>query len=242
MDEDGEAYDAGRRRDLISKLLRAQSVEGEEPTAAILLERMCLAATDQLGVAGASVALMTDEGSLGVMAGSDERSTGVDEAQFTLGEGPSFEAIALRRPVLTPDLSASEAEPWPVYRGAALEAGVRAVFVFPLHVGAAAFGALSIHLDQPAPFVGERLSMALTFAVVATQILLDGSTEAEAESMLDYRSEIYQAQGMTTVGTDFSLSDALSQMRAHAFAEGLTLADVAQLIVAGELSLGVTDR
>jgi hypothetical protein len=84
------------------------------------------------------------------------------------------------------------------------------------------------------------VSLALTFADLATELLLQGPGDGQALGLnerlmeaFDRRSEIYQAQGMVMVDREVTLAEALSLMRAEAFARGLALIDVAREILAG---------
>ena len=83
---------------------------------------------------------------------------------------------------------------------------MRAVFAFPLHVGAASFGVLDVYAEQPGSLSVEQEAMALTFAQIATEILLDGDLttpdgqlDPGLSTALDGRAEIHQAQGMVVV-------------------------------------------
>ena len=89
-----------------------------------------------------------------------------------------------------------------------------------------------------------RTARCLALSDLATDALLagsdartDGRLDPDLESALDFRSEIYQAQGMVmvTLGTD--LSDALARMRAHAFQTERTLLEVSVEILEGRLVL-----
>ena len=51
--------------------------------------------------------------------------------------------------------------------------------------------------------------------------------------MVDPRAEVHQAQGMVMVDLGVDLADALVRMRAHAFAVGIPLIDLARAIIAG---------
>ena len=90
-----------------------------------------------------------------------------------MGEGPCLAAFASRRPVLVPNLSEAATTTWPGYGPAAHDHGVRAVFAFPLQVGAARLGALDVYRDQPGALSAWALSRALTYADVAMQTVLD---------------------------------------------------------------------
>lgn len=210
-----------------------------------LLGRLCRAASRDLGVMGAAVQLMSGGGSEGVAAASDDRCRGAAELQFTVGEGPCHDAFAARRPVLTPDLATSNAQRWPGYTSAALEAGVCAVFAFPMQVGGAGLGVLDIFADHPGSLDQNRLALALTYARVATEIMVDGEmTRPDGDldrglaNALDSRAEIHQAQGMMMVSLGATLSEALVLMRGHAFAHGRPLIELAKEIISGRGHLG----
>ena len=131
---------------------------------------------------------------------------------------------------------------WPVYSPAVCDAGVRAVFAFPLQVGAGRLGVLDVFRARPGPLSADELRQALTFAEVAVTTLLDGQSAAAPgtaadglDEAMDSRVEVFQAQGMVMVQLGIPISDALARMRAHAYAESRPLAEVARDIVARRL-------
>jgi hypothetical protein len=126
---------------------------------------------------------------------------------------------------------------------------VQGVFAFPLHIGAATFGVLNIYVADAGQLEYQQLTMALTFAEIATELLLnedatpeDGRLHLGVETVLNYRAEIYQAQGAVMVGLGVTLAEALVRMRAYAFANDQTLAELASLIMSGAVDLGAEDR
>ena len=227
-----------RYSDARARILREDA--GGHEGAAGLLHGLCRNLTSTLGVMGAAVNLMSAAGSDGVAAASDDRCRDVDELQFTTGEGPCHAAFAARRPVLTPDLRAAAVRQWPGYASAALASGVGAVFAFPMHIGGVGFGVLDVYTDRPGSMRAEQVIMALTYAQIATEIMLDGDlTTADGDlepglsTALDYRAEIHQAQGMVIVDLDVGASEALARMRAHAFAHNRPLIELTRDIIGG---------
>jgi hypothetical protein len=116
---------------------------------------------------------------------------------------------------------------------------VRAVFAFPLQVGAARLGMMDVFRGETGTLTADDLAMALTFAEVAVMTLLDGQERAQPGAdgdglggVLGSRTETFQAQGMVMVQVGSNLTDAMARMRAHAFAENRSLRDVAADIVA----------
>ena len=142
-----------------------------------------------------------------------------------------------------PDLADGAMARWPVYAPAAHDGGVRAVFAFPLQVGAARLGVLDVFRARPGRCRPTNCAQALTFADVAVTTLLDGQDARRArarpptglDEAMDYRAELFQAQGMVMVQLGVTLAEALARMRAYAYAENRRLGDVARDIVARRL-------
>ncbi|GLW29360.1 GAF and ANTAR domain-containing protein [Actinoplanes regularis] len=209
-----------------------------------LLQRVCRAAVGALSACGAGISVMTADGTRGVSAASDPVSERIEELQFVLGEGPCLDAFASRRPVLTIDLSAAATYQWPVYAPAAQDGGVRAVFAFPLQVGAVRLGVIDIFRDRVGPLTDEELRTALGFAEVTVEALLDRQAnghfrdgDGAAVLAVGRRAELFQAQGMVMVQLGVSIGEALARIRAYAYAENLSLDDVARDVVNRRLRL-----
>ena len=133
---------------------------------------------------------------------------------------------------------------WPGYGAAAHAAGVGAIFVFPLQVGAARFGLLTVYDERPRALTREELERCLAFASLATELLIDGPgasvdghLDPDLLNALDLRTEVYQAQGMVMVQLDITLNAALARMRARAFSLGVDLGQLSADIVAGRTEL-----
>jgi len=206
------------------------------------LRQLCGATVRALSASGAGVSVLAEDGARGVAAASDPASERIEELQFVLGEGPCTDAFASRRPVLVPDLTDGAARRWPAYTPAAHDEGVRAVFAFPLQVGAARLGVLDVFRARPGPLSGEQLRQAFTFADLAVRALLDaqddaipGSAADGLDAAIEHSPELFQAQGMVMVQLGVSLAEALVRIRAYTYAENLRLDDVARDIVARRL-------
>ena len=216
----------------------------DEPHVAGSLQRLCRAAARVLPASGAGVSVMSREGVPVTTAASDPTSAAVEELQFTVGEGPCLEAYSARRSVLVPDLDEDGGTRWPGYALAARDHGVRAVFAFALQVGAARLGVLDVYRGTSGVLSARSLRAALTFAQVAVEMLLDAQQRAvqddRAPSLDDALStgfELYQAQGMVMYQLDITLGEAMSRVRAYAFAHDQRLADVASGIVSRRIVL-----
>jgi hypothetical protein len=210
---------------------------------AVSAAHVCAACVAAAGVDGAAVWLATTTDRRALVHASDQVAVRLDDVQFTLGEGPCVDAWTGGGPVLVPDLdSADAAVRWPVYAPAAVAAGARALFAFPLQVGAIRVGTLDLYRAKPGSLSGEQLSYALAGSFAALSVVLaathpapQGTDEAEGIWPFDGLgvgwTEVYQATGMVAVQLGIGLQEALVRLRARAFASGLPLAEVARLVV-----------
>jgi len=130
------------------------------------------------------------------------------------------------------------------FAAASVEAGVCAIFAFPLALGAAKFGVLTMFKDTAGRLDGATTAACLALAETATHGLLnsadgqhDGGIDPELSDRLEFRTEIHQAQGMLMVVLRTDLTDALARMRAHGFATGRPLLEVAVDILEGRSEL-----
>jgi hypothetical protein len=206
-----------------------------------LLERVCTDAARALSASGVGVSLMASDGVHGMAAASDPDTARIEELQFTFGEGPCIDAVAAGRPVLVPDLADGAMSRWPGYTFAVLDAGVRAVFAFPLQVGAARLGVLVVFRALSGAMSRPELGQALTVADQVVTTLRDGQEQTteidELDEAFEHRAALFQAQGMVMVQLGISLAEALARIRAHAYATDRPLSEMAADIVARRLRL-----
>jgi hypothetical protein len=205
--------------------------------------RLCAECLSVLPVSGVALALMSEAGPSGVvLAATDARARQLEELQFALDEGPCVEASRGDHPVLHPELTASGSVRWPRYGAAALDAGVHAIFAFPLQVGAIRIGVLDLYRDTPGHLTAVELADGVAFADAATVLLLylqdhpgpDGEPTA-LTGPIDSRAEVHQATGMITAQLGVSLAEALLRLRAHAYDSGQSVTDVAADVVSRRL-------
>jgi hypothetical protein len=215
---------------------------GEQVT---LPARLCAECLSGLPVSGVGVALMTADGPSGVvLAATDGRARQLEELQFALGEGPCVEASGSGRPVLRSDLAAAGSARRPRFGAAALDAGVHAIFAFPLRVGAIRVGVLDLYRDTPGPLTALDLADALAFADAATIVVLhlqDHDVNTALSGPIDSQAEVHQATGMITIQLGINLDEALLRLRAHAYATGQTVSTVAADVVNRRLHFDDSD-
>jgi hypothetical protein len=201
-------------------------------------KRLCVVGADITHLTGAGIMLMSGDIPRGSVCTSNEASALIEQLQFELGEGPCVDAHRHHRPVLEEDLAKPARVRWPAFTQPALAAGVRAVFGFPMQVGAARLGALNLYRDAPGQLTDDQHSDALVMSSVASEIVLllqagaaPGQLAAELEAGADFQYVVHQAAGMIAAQLEVSIAEALIRLRAYAFGNDRPLAAVAQDIV-----------
>jgi hypothetical protein len=204
--------------------------------------RLCEVGAEVTGMSGSGIMLMSGDIPRGSLCTTNKVSALIEDLQYTLGEGPCVDAYHQDRPVLEPDLAAPATLRWVAFRGPALDAGARAVFGFPLQVGAVRLGALNLYRDRPGPLTDHHHADALVMAGIAAQAVLvlqadapPGKLAAALDASADFHYVVHQAAGMVAAQLDVSVAQALIRLRAYAFGNNRPLAEVARDVVAREL-------
>jgi hypothetical protein len=166
---------------------------------------------------------------------SDPWAAGLDEAQFTTGEGPGVDAHRLGSPILVPGLFADMAR-WPAFSDAAITAGAAAIFAFPLQTGAIRLGTVTLYRRRsgglPRPESADAVVLAdyVTHAVLADMALAELAGGEWAPPNESYH-QVSIATGMLAARLHITLPQAFARLQARAFAEGRSLREVADDLV-----------
>lgn len=199
---------------------------------------MCSAATNALRVTGASIVLMSAGGNPGSIFASAPMVENLEGVQFTLGVGPTAEAYRWGVPVIETDLAGGRPQRWMGFVGPAADAGIGAVFSFPLQIGAASIGVLTLYQGHRGPLGDDTYADAMVLAGILTRAILAmqaGASEDVVAAGLcpasSSNAEIHQASGMVSVQLDIGVGEALGRLRARAFVEGRTVDEVAIEVV-----------
>lgn len=201
-------------------------------------------------VTGASVSVLAGSSGQTTMCSSDATSALLDEMQFDLGEGPCWQALATRLPVLAPRVQIEENTEWPVFsqtlRSDPRNANVHAMYAFPLAVGSLDIGAVDLYSTKSGDLTTSQVSNVLELAgltawQVLRRILTDGAhgTEEEDSTGAGSRREVHQATGMVLAQMNINAADAALLLRAHAFSTGRSVREVASDVVARRIDFSI---
>jgi hypothetical protein len=188
--------------------------------------------------------LMSGDIPRGSLCTTDQVSQLIEELQYTLGEGPCIDAYQQGNVVAEPDLADPVTRRWPAFTPPTVQAGVRALFGFPLRAGTVRLGALNLYRNLPGPLTGEQHANALVVADVAARWVLEAQAGAplglvaeELEAGADFHFAVHNAAGIVSVQKGITVTEALIRLRAFAFSGDRLLADVAQDVIAHRLWL-----
>jgi hypothetical protein len=176
------------------------------------------------------------------MGASNVAATELMDLEMTLREGPCNDACHGENAIADADLLEAKKARWVMYTPQAVMIGARAVFGFPVRIGAVRLGALSLYRDKRGSLTYEQASdgylMASVIgrAILAMQAGASGSAlaaELEREATFDFA--IHQAVGMLAVQGSTDVGEALVLLRSHAFATSTPISTLAVRVISREI-------
>lgn len=193
------------------------------------------------GVTGASISTLGRPLGSQTVCASSAVAARIDEIQIDTGEGPCWDALRTRRPVLTSNLKQDDGGSWPGARQALRVLDVGALYAFPLFVGELSIGAVDLYTEDPGRLSGQAVADVSVLAEIASRHLLrraldeiDNAEDGVADGPHS-RREVHQATGMVAAQLSISVDDALLVIRGRAFSSGRTVNEVATDVVARRL-------
>ncbi len=208
-------------------LLQAQEDPG-------VLADTAAAAAGALGVDGLAVSLVSAGEVTELLWCTDDATRQFEDLQLTLGEGPGPEAARTGAMVWVTDLAQVSARRWPALAPETPGLSVRAVFCFPMTIGAIKVGALTAVRRTPGPLTSAQADDALILAAALTAHCLNRQDpqSGSVDPLCDLQhAVVHQATGMISVQLSVSLPHALLRLRAHAYRSGRTITSISQDVV-----------
>ncbi len=142
-----------------------------------ILDQLVRRIVEVMPITGAGVTLISDTTSPHYATASDESALRYERLQTELNEGPCIVSYRSGEAVAIADLR--DDRRFPLFAPRAVEAGLSAVFTFPLHQGDKRLGALDLYRDTPGSLSDESMAVAQTLADVASAYLLNAQARAD---------------------------------------------------------------
>jgi hypothetical protein len=230
--------------DRLARILERVVAAGASPSAP---GPLCQVAAELTAATGAGVMILAEGVPRASLCSSGRVAALIEELQYTLGEGPCIDAYQTGTVISEPDLVAPLTPRWAAFTPKVIDVGARAIFGFPIRIGAARVGALNLYRDRAGLLTDDHHADALVMADVIARTVLNLQAGAEpgaipAELGTDIHAVVHQAAGMVSVQLDISVADALVRLRAHAFATDRPLTEVAGEVVARTLRFDDLDE
>jgi diguanylate cyclase (GGDEF)-like protein len=144
-----------------------------------ILDHLVQRIVDIMPITAAGVTLVLNGVDPRYVAASNDSALRFERLQVELAEGPGLAAFHTGEAISVPDLA--DEPRFPSFSPRAWEAGLRAVFTFPLRHDAAQIGVLDLYRDTPGPLAPESMSAAQTLADVAAAYLINAQARADLE-------------------------------------------------------------
>ncbi len=195
---------------------------------------LCTAFTSALPVEHAAISTLGDPFEVETVCSTDRLAARLDELQLDYGEGPCWQAHATRTAVLLPDLQGRLAPAWPVVQAAIASHEIRAAYAFPMMIGKLGIGAVDLYASAPDALSPTDIATASTMADAAAIQVLRHAIATRDDPFRDdpsSRRMVHQATGMVIAQMRIPAAEALLVIRAHAFASGQSVRDVADEVI-----------
>ncbi len=148
-----------------------------------ILEHLVRRIVEVLPITAAGVTLISTGEAPRYVAASDESALRFERLQTDLGEGPCLTAYDSGKAVTVPDLARDRR--YPRFGPAALDAGLAAVFTFPMRHVHGRLGALDLYRNTTGALDHRAMGVAQTLADVAAAYLLNARARDDAQATAD---------------------------------------------------------
>jgi GAF domain-containing protein len=148
-----------------------------------ILDRLVERIVEILPITAAGVTLISATSKPRHIAASNDAALCFEKLQSDLGDGPCVAAYGTGTAVSVPQLGSDER--FEVFARQAVDAGLAAVFSFPLNHGDVVLGALDLYRDTPGALNDEDMAAAQILADVVAAYVVNAQARADLEDSSD---------------------------------------------------------
>lgn len=214
-----------------------------------LAQRICDVGKVLLSVEGMSLSIVLHR-VLNSEVGTSKEYMFLDEQQFTVGQGPTFDASLSENPVEASNLdSYGDRNRWPIFAPIAASEGIHSITAYPLRSGNSSLGVITAYRKSHLELSPSEYVDGLTLGVVASNLLLmklSGNMDPDLQEILgptmQDQSIIHLASGMVAEQLNITIIEAMVRIRAHAYKTDQPLSLVSNKIINRELQLDAEEK
>jgi len=218
---------------LLSHLTRVLATT--EPRAPLPL-RLCIAFAEIVKAQGAAITIGYAAPDRATLCATDVLSERVEDSQDVLREGPSLDAFRTQTAICGHSHDDQVAR-WPMLSQSLDQPG-RPVLMhaFPMQPDSEVLGVLSAYQTHEHGLSRSCADAQFLADAICVAVLGGMDSPEEADLLWAARDQVSQATGMVVAQLSIAPNDALALLRAHAFAHGITVAEVSRRIVTRDLA------
>ena len=206
-----------------------------------LPSRLIAALAPTLEMDGGAITIGYETAERSTLAVTDPLAERVEELQDVLREGPSLDAFHTGGPVA--EDPAGQESRWPTL-SQSLSEGHEAILLYavPMTRDSRVLGVVSMYRHMGAPLDFDREGAQFLADAIGVAILGGFAGADSDERRWSTGDPVHVATGMVVAQLRIPPADALALLRAHAFADGMTLAGVAEEVVTRRLDFRDPER
>jgi hypothetical protein len=206
-----------------------------------LLTELTERCAELLDIAAAGFLLADPLQQLRLVAATSEQARELELFQLQADEGPCVDCYRTGEAVSVADLRA-EADRWPRFVPAAVDAGFSAVHAVPMRAAGIVLGALGLFgarrgaLDDADRLVAQTLAHIACVAILQGRAPTPSTVMPQLRSALASRVVVEQAKGFLRGTLDVSVEEAFTLLRTYSRTHGEHLTDVARRLMTDKYS------
>lgn len=232
--------------DKASVLVELARVVARQAPGGTLPERLCAAAVVISGASGVSLTIAYTEPQRVTLCSTNDVAARIEDLQDVLGQGPGPLAYSSGDQVrmdIGPGPDEGFDDRWPAFDDVARAAFTSLqVIAVPIHPDTEVLGVLTYHQPHLQPERLDHTATQFLADAVGVALLQDpGDLAPDSGGPWSNRASVHQATGMVIAQLRIGAVDALALLRAHAFAHGVTLAEVAEMVLDRQLDFSQPD-
>jgi hypothetical protein len=206
----------------------------------LLPARLAQAVVNVLPIAGAGISIFGDSMAEVPVGASDDTAAYAERLHFSTAEAPQL-STDRRAMVFAPETVL--ADRWPqFYNWLSTQTPYHAIAVVPLHTRWTEVGALNLYCHHSRDLLNLQPGdlQALSERITTTLLITEAPAVESPPPWLSARSaatrrQVFVAMGMLAQASGIVLDDALALLRAHAYASGRTVDEVAADLISARI-------
>jgi hypothetical protein len=173
---------------------------------------------------------------LRLLAATTEETRNLELFQLQADEGPCVDCFLSGEPISVADIKA-EADRWPRFVPAALDAGFASVHAVPMRAAGIVLGAMGLFGTRPGALsdadqlVGQTLAHVASVAILQEHAPTPSTVMQQLRNALTSRVHVEQAKGFLRESLDISVEHAFRLLRNYARARDEHLTDVSRRLM-----------